>query len=102
LALPAEGPGFEPGTARAIWSRWLEFDPVRMANPHAGALRSMKRIYLDAGRRDEFFLDLGARALSDEFSRLGVENTLELFEGGHEISAERVVSAIRELALALS
>jgi enterochelin esterase-like enzyme len=96
---------FDTATGRPveqIWSRWLEFDPVRMANAHAGALRSMKRIYLDAGRRDEFFLDLGARALSDEFSRLGVEHTLELFEGGHEISAERVANAIRELALALS
>ncbi len=96
---------FDMATGRPvepIWSRWLEFDPVRMAHTHADALRSMTRVYLDAGRRDEFFLDLGARALADEFSRLGVAHTLELFDGGHEISTDRVANSIRELVLALS
>ena len=31
---------------------------------HAEALRSMKRIYLDAGKRDEYYLDLGATAFA--------------------------------------
>jgi hypothetical protein len=29
-------------------------DPMRMAEEHVDALRSMRRIYLDAGRQDEF------------------------------------------------
>ena len=33
-----------------VWAQWLEKDPVRMAPRHADALRSMRRIYLDAGR----------------------------------------------------
>src|SRR5262249_36794978 len=45
-----------------VWALWLEHDPVRMAHRHADALRSMRRIYLDAGKSDEYFLDLGAEA----------------------------------------
>jgi Putative esterase len=96
---------FELSTGRPIeelWRRWLELDPVRMAAAHADALRDMKRIHLDAGRHDEFFLDLGAQALSDELSRLGVAHTLELHDGTHEVADDRRASAIRELVLALS
>jgi hypothetical protein len=84
-----------------LWARWLALDPVRMAENHAGALRSMRRIYLDAGRQDEFFLDLGAQAFSDELSRLGIEHSLELFEGTHGATRPRYPGAIRELVLAL-
>ncbi|MGH2876803.1 MAG: alpha/beta hydrolase [Solirubrobacteraceae bacterium] len=96
---------FDPRTGRlidAIWERWLALDPVRMAEPYADALRSMHRIYLDAGRRDEYALDLGAQAFSDELTRLGIEHTLELFEGRHGGISHRYPGAIRELALALS
>ena len=54
-----------------------------MARPHADALRSMRRIYLDAGRKDEYFLDLGAQAFAAELEALGVEHSLELFDGKH-------------------
>lgn len=84
-----------------VWQRWLALDPVRMAQPHVDALRAMRRIYLDAGRRDEFFLDLGAQAFSDELTRLGVEHTLELFDGTHGGISYRYPDAIRELVLAL-
>ena len=33
-----------------VWAQWLDKDPVRMAPAHADALRSMRRIYLDAGQ----------------------------------------------------
>src|SRR5579859_49537 len=58
---------FELTTGRIvekIWARWLELDPVRMAPRHADALRSLRRIYLDAGDSDEYFLDLGAQAFA--------------------------------------
>ena len=35
-----------------------------MAPRHADALRSMRRVYLDAGKGDEWFLDLGAQAFA--------------------------------------
>jgi hypothetical protein len=95
---------FEVSTGRLrdeIWERWLALDPVRMAEPHADALRSMRRIYLDAGKSDEYYLDLGAQAFSRELTRLGVEHTLELFDGAHGGITYRYPGAIRELVLAL-
>jgi Putative esterase len=95
---------FEIATGRLIddlWERWLEFDPVRMAPRHADALKSMRRVYLDAGRRDEWYLDLGAQAFSAELDKLGVEHTLELFDGKHGGLTYRYPGAIRELLLAL-
>ncbi len=84
-----------------VWARWLALDPVRMAAEHAESLAGMRRIYLDAGLQDEFFLDLGATAMSHELSRLGVPHSLELFEGNHDGVDERMPAAIRELARAL-
>jgi hypothetical protein len=85
-----------------VWAQWLERDPVRMAPQHADALRSMRRVYLDAGRSDEFFLDLGAQAFAAELEKLGVEHTLELFDGTHARLPYRYPGAIRELILALA
>jgi S-formylglutathione hydrolase FrmB len=100
---PGEIP-FEIETGRLIddvWQKWLGWDPVRMASDHAEALRSMRRIYLDAGTRDEFFLDLAAQAFAAELSRLGIEHTLELFEGGHGGLSYRYPTSIAELVPAL-
>ncbi len=49
-----------------VWERWLAWDPVRMVPKHADALRGMRAIYIDAGKRDEWFLDLGAEAFRRE------------------------------------
>ena len=85
-----------------VWQRWLERDPVRMAPRHADALRSMRLILLEAGRSDEYYLDLGARAFADELESLGVEHALELFDGGHGGMTHRYPGAIRALLLALA
>jgi enterochelin esterase-like enzyme len=95
---------FEIATGRLVddvWARWLELDPVRMVPRHAQELASMRRIHLEAGRSDEAYLDLGAQAVSSELTKLGVEHTFELFQGGHGGMAYRYPGAIRELVLAL-
>jgi hypothetical protein len=84
-----------------LWQRWLSFDPVRMAARHVDALAGMRRIYIDAGRQDEFFLDLGAMALSVELGRLGIAHSLELFDGNHDGVDRRMPAAIAELTHAL-
>ena len=96
---------FELDTGRIIderWARWLALDPVRMVPQHAEALRSMRRIYLDAGRGDEWYLDLGATAVASELEAIGAAHTLELFDGKHGGIAYRYPRALRELAVALS
>jgi S-formylglutathione hydrolase FrmB len=95
---------FDVATGRLhedVWALWLEKDPVRMAAQYEDALRSMRRIYLDAGKADEFYLDLGAQAFAGELDKLGVKHTLELFDGKHGGLTYRYPGAIRELVVAL-
>jgi hypothetical protein len=92
---------FEPhsGAFRPeVWERWLANDPVRMAADHGAELQSMRAIYLDAGRSDEYFLDVGATAFAAELEKLGVDYHLELFEGSHRSFEYRYPIAWKFLA----
>lgn len=92
---------FDPQTGEIrpdVWERWLALDPVRMAPERAEALRSMRGIYIDAGKRDEFFLDLGAQAFAKELDAIGVEYVFELFDAGHGAIEYRYPLAWRYLA----
>jgi S-formylglutathione hydrolase FrmB len=67
-----------------VWERWLAWDPVRMVPRHAEALQAMKAIYIDAGKRDQFFLDLGAEAFRQALESIGVTDIFfELFDATH-------------------
>jgi hypothetical protein len=92
---------FDPATGRLreeVWARWLALDPVRMAAGHADQLRSLRGIYLDAGRRDQFWLDLGAAAFSAELDALGVEHVFELFDATHSAIEYRYPGGLAFLA----
>jgi putative esterase len=93
---------FDTATGRLVadvWERWLAWDPVRMITAHAGAARGLRAIYLDAGRSDEYNLDLGAEAVRRELAALGVDDVrFELFEGRHGGIEYRYPLAMRFLA----
>lgn len=86
-----------------IWQRWLAWDPVRMVAGHADALRGLRAIWVDAGTRDEYFLDVGATAFRDELAAIGVGDVeLELFDAGHGGIDYRYPLALAYLAERLS
>jgi len=65
---------------------WLEHDPVRLASRHSGAVGSLRGAWVEAGRADEYFLDLGALALRRSLLDAGLPEErlhFELVEGGH-------------------
>ncbi|HEY7594839.1 MAG TPA: alpha/beta hydrolase-fold protein [Actinophytocola sp.] len=71
-----------------VWSRWLAWDPVRMAvePKYAEALRAQRAIWIDAGTRDEYHLDFGAEAFRREVAKAGVPAEkvhFELFNAKH-------------------
>jgi hypothetical protein len=80
---------FDPQTGAPrpeIWQRWLDWDPVRMVPRYADALRSMRAIWIDAGTKDEWYLDLGAQAFRNALADIGVSDEIihfELFEATH-------------------
>jgi S-formylglutathione hydrolase FrmB len=68
------------------WRRWLDWDPVRMVEPYADAIRSLRAVWIDAGTRDEAFLDLGAEAFRVEIAKAGLPDDrvyFELFDARH-------------------
>ncbi len=82
-----------------VWERWLAWDPVRMAPLYAESLRTMKAIYIDAGKRDQFFLDLGAEAFRQTLERLNVKNIFfELFDATHSAIEYRYPLSLKYLA----
>ena len=97
---------FDPQTGKQvpeIWERWLRWDPVRMVAGHADALRSMRAIYIDAGRRDQYWLDLGAEAFRRELASIGVVDVFfELFDATHDAIEYRYPIALTYLAERLS
>src|SRR5690242_17234716 len=82
-----------------VWARWLEWDPVRMVERNADALRGLRAIYIDAGKKDQFYLDLGAQGFRRVLERIGVTDVFfELFDGTHSAIEYRYPLALRYLA----
>jgi putative esterase len=86
-----------------VWDRWLAWDPVRMVAGHADALRSQKAIYIDAGTRDDAYLDLGAEAFRRALEAIGVTDVFyELFDATHAGIEYRYPIGLKYLAERLS
>lgn len=97
---------FDPVTGRLrdqVWQRWLAWDPVRMVPAHADALRQLRAIWIDAGTRDEWNLDIGATAFKDALARVGVTDVeFELFDATHSGIDHRYPMALAYLTRRLS
>jgi hypothetical protein len=93
---------FDPATGEIVaevWERWLRLDPVRMVADHADTLRGMRAIYVDAGKRDEWFLDLGAEAFRRALEQVGITDVFfELFDATHMGIEYRYPLALKYLA----
>ena len=86
-----------------VWQRWLAWDPVRMVGLRADAVRSLKSIYIDAGNRDDAFLDLGAEAYRRALEAVGVTDyAFELFDATHMGIEYRYPLGVAYLAARLS
>jgi S-formylglutathione hydrolase FrmB len=66
-----------------VWKRWLEHDPVRLVEKHVENLKGLRLLYLDAGTRDEFSLDIGARVLGKRLRDHDIPYIHEEFDDGH-------------------
>jgi Putative esterase len=97
---------FDPATGElvpAVWDRWLEKDPVRMVPKHADAVRGLRAVYIDAGNKDEWYLDLGAEAFRRALAEVGVTDVFfEIFDATHMGIEYRYPLGIKYLAERLS
>jgi S-formylglutathione hydrolase FrmB len=86
------------GLRPEVWERWLAWDPVRMVSSHADAVRGLRAVYIDCGRHDQYYLDLGAEAFRRALDGVGVTDVFfELFDGTHTAIEYRYPLAWRYL-----
>ena len=88
----------------SVFARWLRFDPVEICleDRYRHALSGMRLIYLDAGVRDEYFLDFAARAVADRLRSARIDVMHEEFDDGHRSTNYRYDRSLPLLAAALS
>jgi predicted esterase len=73
-----------------------------MVPRYADAIRSLTAIYIDAGKKDEWFLDNGAVAVKKELDALGVDCFFDLFDAGHMSIEYRYPKSLQYLCEQLS
>jgi hypothetical protein len=92
---------YDVATAEVIpelWERWLEWDYPTLVPRHADALRGLRAIYFDAGRRDEWFVDLTMEWMRRRLTELGVRDLhTDLFDATHAAIEYRYPLGIRYL-----
>lgn len=86
-----------------VWRRWLKWDPVRLVDRKdiQESLRSLKLLYFDAGREDEFQLQYGAVKLDQKLHEHQIDHVFELFPGGHFHTNHRFDRSLSLLAQVL-
>lgn len=102
IALP-----FDPQTCELredVWRRWLACDPLRMVDlaAHREALKSLRLLFVDAGSRDEWNLQWGARALRRKLDAYGIAHVYEEFDDGHMGTAYRFDRSLPLMVRALA
>lgn len=88
-----------------VWERWLAWDPVRMVPQHVDAVLSLTAVWIDAGTRDDYSLDVGAQAFHRALLDAGVNPEViafELFDATHAGIGHRYPMAVDWLARRLT
>lgn len=96
---------FDPKTGAYrddVFRRWLDFDPVRLLERHADALRGLRLLFVDVGDQDEFNLHLGARILHARMEALDITHRYEEFHDGHRDVPYRYSVSLPLVAAALA
>lgn len=81
-----------------VLARWRTFDPVEEAPLRAKELTRLRLRYIDCGRRDEYGLDVGARALARAMRSLGLEVEHQEFDDDHRNIGYRYAVSLPALA----
>ncbi|HEX4527370.1 MAG TPA: alpha/beta hydrolase-fold protein [Gaiellaceae bacterium] len=99
---------FDPETAAVLpelWEPWLAHDPIRLIEQDGPTAAGLRAIWIDAGGRDEYYLDRAAFALRRAIRRAGFPEErlhFELFPGGHRGLSDRYPLSLAFLVERLS
>jgi hypothetical protein len=68
---------------QSVWSRWLSFDPACCALEYSDQLAELSGLWIDTGRRDQYFIHYGTRELHACLESAGLAHHYEEFDGSH-------------------
>lgn len=74
------------------WARWLAHDPIALIE-HADSLASLRKLrglWLDVGKRDEYFIHFGTRMLVQRLEAARIEHVYTEHLGGHSGVSDRL------------
>ncbi|MFE0652439.1 alpha/beta hydrolase-fold protein [Streptomyces sp. NPDC059534] len=85
-----------------VWERWLAWDPVRMAPRYSHVWPDLLGLWIDAGERDAYYLDIGATALRQAVLDAGLRPDAAAFEvvagADHDSIRGRMLGSLTWLA----
>ena len=84
------------------WRRWLAADPIRLVKRYSRNLQSLRGIFIDCGRQDQYHLHFGTRQLSQQLKLAGVRHRYEEFPGTHSGIDHRLHHSLPYLARRIS
>ena len=66
-----------------VWEKYLSWDPIHFIARHPEQMQKLKYIFLDAGKSDEYGLQLGHRRMAEKLKEMGCHFEHEEYSGGH-------------------
>ena len=67
----------------ARWKQWLRHDPINLVARYKKNLDSLRALYIDCGRSDQFHIHYGTRQLSQRLRLNSIGHTYHEFDGTH-------------------
>jgi enterochelin esterase family protein len=68
---------------KTVFSKWLKKDPINLVEKYKVNLKKLKLIFIDAGKNDEFNLNVGARIFLKKLKNHNINFLHEEFDAGH-------------------
>jgi hypothetical protein len=84
-----------------VWERWLAHEPCESIRVHADALRSLRLLYIDCGRFDEYNLLYGARLFIEKLREHNIPHTYEEYDGSHRNMKHRYDRSFTAISAAI-
>lgn len=85
-----------------VWARWLAFDPVEIVEQYAAALKSLRLLYFDCGRFDEYNLLYGARMFTEKLRAIKIPFQYKEYEGSHRYMKHRYDVSFAAISAAMT
>ena len=77
---------FHPETGEVIpqrWANWRRHDPINLVVRYRKNLNTLRGIFIDCGRRDQYHIHFGARILSKRLAAARIRHVYEEFDDDH-------------------